>query len=344
MRFFGRLGGIVAVGLLGLLVLVLGPNDSGQAADGDASMLNMKLIQTASSTVVDLQPGQKFNGQIRVQNDGDQPFRFKVYAMPFQVLDESYQNFDFETTSTRNQIVRWVSFPQTEYTAAVGQTLDVPYQIDVPASIPDGGQYAVIFAQTLLDEATEKLENSVKSTVRLGQVIYGHPPGETIDKAEIVERRLGGWQQTTPLTTMVRLKNAGNTDFELQYQLTVNDALSNQEVYSSSSESVRILPETTRRIEMNWSQAPMIGWFRVTQKLSYLNETDETSRLVLIMPIWPIVGLGLVVVTVVGSLLIRHWLRRPKTRNLPETRRRSYLKKPSRRQLARKHRRLRPKK
>ena len=62
-----------------------------------------------------------------------------------------------------------------------------------------------------------------------------------------------------------------------------------------------VLPDTSRTGVLTWSDAPKLGIFKVTQEISFLDQSFTFSQVVLICPIWLI---ALVIVLII-ALIVR---------------------------------------
>jgi hypothetical protein len=241
-----------------------------------------------------IEAGKEYDGTFKVANGGTTTYDFKVYASPYQIGDEeTYQpNFDKETK--RTQITRWISFDQETYTAKPSSTTDVAYHIKVPKNIPDGGQYAVLFAQTI--ESSNG--GGVIAAKRVGVLLYAKTDGKTIEDGELIYAKVSPWQ-TDGLKISFKAENRGNTDFELNDKLVV-ETLGGKEVYNSGVKPYTLLPETTRTGVNEWTDAPKLGLFWVTQEAQVLGKTETVKKLVLIAPIFvPIVFILAIAVIIV---------------------------------------------
>ena len=265
------------------------------AAQNDGS-IGMTLTPTKAR--LQIEPDQEYTGVFTVINSGETAFDFFVYAAPYKVSGEDYEpNFTEETR--RTQIARWISFEQEEFRAEPGDEVEVEYRIRTPESIPAGGQYAVIFAQTREDQDSEA--TGITAAKRVGILIYAEAYGETIEEGGLLSNRISLWQ-TNSLRAEFRVENTGNTDFDAVSRLTV-DRLTGRNIYDSGEINYIIMPETIRRAVNEWKDVPYIGLFWVTSEVSVLGEDYTNRRLVLVappfVPIMFMIALGAIVVLIV---------------------------------------------
>jgi hypothetical protein len=326
-KLFGKLGkALVLTAAIGFAFSAL--THPAAALNTGASITIQPVVDRPAITA-----GQTTDGEFKILNDGETDYTFDVYAKPYTVSGLKYdQNFENETNYT--QISRWISFPQTSYELKSGASVIVKYQIKTPASIPDGSQYAAIFAQTRAVASAEK--TGVTSSQRVGILIYARGNGKTIEKGEIVKQNLAyteqtlnddgevvdqkvfaqksAWYQSAPVAVSAQVKNTGNVDFDVVAFVEIKNFFNGRKITETVKSTASVLPGTTRQIDNIWCNsdadatgqaiyqcdAPSIGLFRVTQHVSFLGKEFTYERLVLILPWW-IVALVIVAILLIIS-------------------------------------------
>jgi len=260
-------------------------------------------ISPVSNKVV-LVGGEDNDYSFTVSNIGSEDFGYHVYASPYSVSDEDY-NVSFSTETNRTQIARWIQFykedgslaNEAHFNIKKGEKQTVRYRIAVPDSVPAGGQYATIFAES--DEVEGDITSSgIKTVSRVGLIVYGHTDGDTIDEAKITDFGFKTFMTSGNIVASSRVENNGNTDFEATYELDVQSLFGKQLFLKSSSYNV--LPDTARRVTTEWEETPMLGLYKVRYKVSALNGevTEEKTKIVIIMPIF-IMILSIILLTLI---------------------------------------------
>jgi hypothetical protein len=267
----------------------------------DQAKPNIWIQVSPVANQLKLSPGDEYDGKLKVTNIGVEAFDFKVYASEYYATDMEYEPI-FGQESARSQIARWVSFGQTEYPELQPDiSVDVPYHVSVPADAPGGGQYAVLFAETISRDDTGATPgaSSIKTVSRVGSLLYAKISGETRETGELVSLRQDNLFLSPPIGSELVVKNTGNVDFSVHYSVKVKSILGSKEIYSSSVDKL-VLPNTSRRMELKWEESPWIGLFWVDNEATFLNKTEATDhKLVLIAPIW-----ALIVITVILLLIL----------------------------------------
>lgn len=257
---------------------------------------------------VNLSPASSTTGSIIVKNVGRQSFNFKVFARPYQVLNENYDP-DFNTDNDYTKLKNWLEFPVSEFSLASGEETNVEFVINVPEDVPAGGQYAAIIIETS-DSADSA--SSVRTINQVASLLYANVDGETRESGELVSQNIPQFLLGSPFTVSARVTNTGNTDFTYVQEMTIWDFFTGKEVVNPDAidadgrniahSASAVLPNTTRYNALTWDGAPELGVFRVRQKINFLGQDQEFDRVVFICPIW----LALAVVFIV--LLFIFWL------------------------------------
>ncbi len=241
---------------------------------------------------IELSPGKVVYGQVTVQNVGRLPFTFTVSTKPYQVLNENYDP-DFNTENSYTKLHNWITFPQESFQLEPGASQDVSFKITVPENVPGGGQYAAIIVETRDSMSSDA---GVRIISQLASLIYAHVEGEEHVGGVLMNHSLPNFLLSSPFTARATVKNDGNVDFRLTHTLKITDFFTNREVLSADSvdengnfiakATPMILPETQRSSAITWKGAPQLGVFKVTQTISFLDQTYTYDQVLVLCPIW----------------------------------------------------------
>ncbi|MDR0887289.1 MAG: hypothetical protein LBM97_01210 [Candidatus Nomurabacteria bacterium] len=233
---------------------------------------------------LELSPNQSKSAEITVVNSGTVGYEIKVSSTPYTVANDYSVNV-FDRGNDYTQISRWISFDgETEFYLEPSQSKIINFTINVPASVPAGGQYASIMAETVPPADA----SGVVAIRRIASLVYANINGNTIDKGEITKRI---WQNiitndegVEQTATSVTVKNDGNTDFAAQSRLQIIGLFGNSvdEVIDTPK---TIFPDTERTVDLVWNKSP-VGIYRLILETSYLGETHTATKIVVLIPIW----------------------------------------------------------
>jgi hypothetical protein len=271
-------------------------NSSAYAADPALDSITISPV----SAKLQLAPGTTTDGTFKVTNSGTSELVFKVYATPFYVNHNDYADLQFSGETNRTQISRWISFDQTEYTLASGAVAQIAYHVNVPASVPAGGQYAAIMAESVPTVAGE----GIAASSRVGMLVFSSIAGTTIEKGEILGNNINGWYKVSPVETSISVKNDGNTDFTVDTTMKVYNVFG-AEVYNSGVKNNQVLPETSRSIPLDWESGMRVGFYIVKQNVQFLGYDETYTRVVLLMPIWLLLIILILAIVVIALVVIK---------------------------------------
>ncbi len=288
--------------LLSLLAICLSLTIATLAkADVFAEAAAVKISPVANA--INIKAGQSQNYQFTLENLSKKDYKFKLYTAPYSVTNEDY-DADFVTETSFNQVMRWVTFEDESgsfvknpvYTIKAGEKRSIVYRVSVPEDIPEGGQYCIIFAESVDSDDFSGTGTSagIGSVSRVSLILLGHGDGDTRDTAEITDFSLTGMFSAKNIDAMTKVKNTGNTDFLAVYDLTVKSIFGTP-LYANNDNFI-VLPGTERKFTTSWAEAPLFGVFSVSFSVSALDQTRTESHLILILPAFVVV-IALVLLT-----------------------------------------------
>ncbi|MBR1802299.1 LapA family protein [Candidatus Saccharibacteria bacterium] len=258
------------------------------------------LVSPASQTLGKLEPGKSYSGEFLVKNIGTDTFDYTVYAAPYSVEDEEY-NSNFEKTNNYTFISEWFTFSKDEGTLSPQQEEKIQYTVKVPESAAGGAQNAAIMVQS---DTSAKDSNIVLASSRVAMIVFSQINGEVNACGKIVDKTVPSLLLNPPISASGRVENCGNIDLNVRYVMEVTPLFSNEPIYSNEDEPLVLatLPETRRFTSIEWENTPAIGIYKVHLTITYNDQTEEVTKIVLVCPLWVIV----LVLVFIGALIF--WL------------------------------------
>ena len=294
--------------LVGVNGMVFADEENQEGETKPATSISISPV----NKVLKLEPNKTYDDSFKVMNNGADAIKFEVYASPYSYTkdeDDGTYKLGFSNETTYTQITRWITFRDSngaytskpKFKVEPGTTFVVHYRVKTPSSIPDGGQYAVIFAHTLSDD-TES--GGLKTEASPGLVVYGRSNGVTKFSFETYDLKINktmqdGEKTVTKINGTSMVNNSGNVDFMAYGKLTVRGIFGHQYYVTPETKGVSIIPETELEVSDAWDDTPYFGLFNVTWSVTVKDETKEISRLVLILPV-PIIILMILLLTIIG--------------------------------------------
>lgn len=244
-------------------------------------------MSPAREDIGDLKPGDSYSGKFKVQNTGTKAFSFTTGVSPYSVVDEYYSP-DYDNNNQYTDIVEWVTFSKDGGTVEPDDEVEIAYTIKVPADVPTGGQYAVLYAEISPSDDASTSGSGIAANRRVGMLLYSNVEGNTRKTGEVIENKIPSILFNPPVSATSIVSNTGNTHAKVSYVLQVYPLFGDEEVYTNEEDPVvlTVLPETRRFNTVTWPGAPQLGIFRVKQTVSFWNETSTTEKVVFLCPIW----------------------------------------------------------
>ena len=258
-----------------------------------------------------------YDGTMSVTNDGSDEIKIEVYSAPYSYIysqEEDLYKLGFNAQNNFTQISRWITIKDKEgnyverpsFKIPAGETKNIEYRITTPDNIPAGGQYAVIFAQTVSGEING---SGIRTEASAGMIVYGHSTEGVVDiSSEIRDMEIGqgkAGSESSNFYGSAKVKNVGNVDFFAKGKLKVDPIIgfSSYETPADAS-TPSVIPESERVIEDEWTETPGFGLYKGTWTVSAGEKTETIERVILVNPLLAIFLTIIVLTIVIGGIII----------------------------------------
>ncbi len=295
----------IVAGIVGINCVTASAASNSKKSDDKVGYL---LISPATNSI-QLHNSDVYTGKMSVQNTKSREMKIKMSVGSYVIKNDNYDSPQYDSSDKYSLMRNWIKLDQDEFTLKPGESKEVRYTVVTPANPPAGSQYATIFAE---DQPTEKLKTSgIQATSRVGLVLTARMlDGKTIDRSNISEAKIEGYQPTAPLKASFAIKNEGNIGTNVTYSLVVKNALNGSKQYEGKAQTSSVYPETTRRFNLSWDKVG--SWFYNVEMHIKLNGGKEhvIKKLVCTIPIWIILLLIVAIVCLVAYGVINHRARK----------------------------------
>lgn len=235
-------------------------------------------LQVAAGT------GQDF--AIHLRNTGGESQTMKIYFNDYSIRPNN--DFIFEPPGHYSySCAKWLQSEKTSIVVPVGQTVSTGFRVDVPANAEPGGHYGVVFFEQVPQPSEAKA--NIKALPRIGALILVTVPGQIIREGEIKNVSITStwFWPARRLPVLPRRKvrarivfyNSGNV------HLTVKGSLAYKASFGWGSgkvdfQEITVLPKTTRYLETDIPDPPLIGSYKINAKVEYGPSLDvfDTTR------------------------------------------------------------------
>ncbi len=255
--------------------------------------------------------GDVYHGTFKLSETSDIPATVKIYTSPYSVTTESYDPLFEHNESYRNSIKDWVTFPEgTDFTVPANSEIDIPFTVTIPEGALGGSQYCAIITELVLDNGEPSDDGTSIAISSLGRIalpIFADIQGDEVN----IEGNLIDWKSPSvyfdiPVKANFTIENTGNVVFDASYKIEISEAFrSDDSNVFVEEDTKRIYPGTKRVVYHEWSTAPYLGMFNLKETISYLGETKEFSRFVIIVPLWLVIILLSILVLVIIAIVRR---------------------------------------
>jgi len=222
--------------------------------------------------------GQTQKDSFKVINTGNVAFDYTVYARPYSVDTEAYKP-NYSDTPERSDLYRWVQFDKATGSLQPGQTQEINYSVIVPQSATPGGHYGVLFAETV---PAQSKRDVVVRTKRVGSVVRMTVEGDVELAGKVSSIDVPWLQFQSPLEVKARIENSGNVDFDAATTMRV-DTIFGRNVFQSDDSHV-IFPHKPRAISTAWDGVSGIGLYRVSYRVSAVDDEQSATSYVFMLP------------------------------------------------------------
>ena len=267
-----------------------------------------------------LNPGETVTGSVTIVNpvNSTNDFAYSVSVSPYNVVGEEYQA-DITNISAYSKIAKWITISEPTGSIKPNESREVEFTITVPEDAAAGGQYAAIMVSS--DPAAQESEGvSINNVFALASIIYADITGEITHEGTILENNVPEFSVTTPISVGALLDNHGNVHETAIFALNVTNVLTGEKIFPTEEDqnnhfSEIVMPETTRYVNRNIDNLPALGVVRVEQTIYYNNEVSTVSKNIILCPIWFILLVALVFISIIGFIAasIRHHRRKKTT-------------------------------
>ncbi|MDO5451698.1 MAG: hypothetical protein Q4F56_01260 [Candidatus Saccharibacteria bacterium] len=319
------LASLIAILGAGALQAAVYADDNTEEAD-DAPKTSLTIMPV--SRTLSISSDSTYDGSLSVTNDGTADTKVEVHVSPYSYVysgEEDAYKLGFDTQNDFTQMSRWITIKDGEgnytsnptFVVKAGETLNVDYRITTPKNIPAGGQYAVIFVQTISGNVTA---SGIRTEASAGMIIYGRSTeGETLVSAEVKDMEIG--QRTKNADEAegannnfygtAKVKNSGNVDFFAKGILKVEPIIGfSSYTTPDTTVPISIIPESERVVGDEWAETPDFGIYKVTWTVTAGDKTEVIEKVIfLISPLAIIITI--IVLTIIIMLAII-WVRRRK--------------------------------
>ena len=279
-----------------------------------AQTVNQKITIVPPSVEYSINPGDKKEGILKVENESDQPITFKVNVQDF-VVDDTKGTPDFVPQGTfakQFSAAAWIGVVPDSFTVGAHDKITLNYYLQVPLNARPGGHYAGVLYQPVSALGGGK-DTGPAVQAQLGSLFSLDVSGPIHEQADITKFMAEhGFYEYGPVSIITQIKNMGDLHIKPLANITITDMLGRR-IAQVPLDQHNIFPLAARDFVNVFGQKWMFGPF--TAKLVGTYGRDGNLPLMATVTFWVlpwklmVVVILLIVAAVMGYL---YWKRKQK--------------------------------
>jgi len=280
---------------------------------------------TPTVRIGEVSGGYSYSGTFTLVERADIAGTVQIYTDPYSVHETEYTPvYNSAANSYRNSIKDWITFPEgTQFDIAAGEEITIPYIINIPKNALGGSQYCAIIIEPIRNPSASPDGDAPINTIITGRValpIFADIIGDgMLLSGELISWNVNSIFLSPPLKGDFTIKNTGNIIFSVNYKFEVFDFFRGGDSVYTDESSKSVFPDTQRTINHAWEEAPLLGLFRVKEKISFLGTSEDFSKLVLIIPLFLIILILIILALGITLIVYRHRTRKQEKKRLAKT-------------------------
>ncbi|MCL6611219.1 MAG: hypothetical protein K6T66_06740 [Peptococcaceae bacterium] len=257
---------------------------------------------------VKIRPGDRFEQEFNIQNRTEETVKLEAYIQDFRV--EKNQWNKVENPDSRWSPMTWAAVVNAPEDLDPGEKGKITVRFDVPENA-EMGEHATYFNVKFIPAVSsqngkQSAEITVASEIRsLVYVKVTDAMGNLnlVQAWRVDEAGAGFWHFGKPVFTVAAM-NTGNVHLEVRGRIDVLDVVRNQRA-ELSVPLFNILPGQEKRVEIAWSEAPFIGYFKGKMRLTYDDKTFYEREFSFVnVPLLTAAGTIMVLTAIVLSVVL----------------------------------------
>ena len=287
-------------------------------ASAQAPLSTRSITISPPSVELNLNPGEKTEGVLKVINRSDAPITFTAKVRDYVVNDNLGTPVvlpDENLSSNKFSAAAWLTVTPDTFTVEPRGKQELNYYLEAPLSGAAGGHYAAV-----VYEPVETL--SVKGTgtgvnTQVATLFYINLKGEIIEAAEVKNFYAKSFNEYGPVEITSEILNNGDLHIKPEAEITIKN-LFGQTVAREMLEKHNIFPEKSRLYTNSLGQKWMIGPYTAILTGTYgtSNSLNFQAAVSFFIFPWKVAIIGLFVAIII--ILLALTLRRKKTQRFEQ--------------------------
>lgn len=261
-------------------------------------------------TIVDktARPGESFEQIFEVQNKTDATVNLESYLQDYRV--ENGQWSKVENPDVTWSPMMWGTIVSAPERLGPQESGSIRVRFDVPENAEMGEQVTYFSARFIAAPAWQEEEQAAQITVasEVRSIVYVKVTDLmgilNLTKAWRIDQAGTGYWHFAQPTFTVAAANTGNVHLEVRGSIELTDLIRNQKT-KLDIPLFNILPGSDKKIEINWKEAPFIGYFNGQIKLTYDGANFEERHFSFVVaPLLTLAGTVAVITAIILAVVL----------------------------------------
>lgn len=197
-------------------------------------------------------------------------------------------------------LAHWVDITKDPIVVPKGQSIDVPFTVDIPENAEPGGHYAAILVGTQPPELGDGVGPTLSVSSYVSSLIFVRITGDVVEKARIREFVTNkGLYERPEAEFVLRFENTGTVHVQPQGTITIYNMWGKERgsvAINQKTHFGNVLPGSIRKFEFDWSSdfSPLdIGRYSAVVTLAYGDEVKQNvsaTTYFWVIPVVPALG------------------------------------------------------
>ncbi|NMC35703.1 DUF916 domain-containing protein [Candidatus Beckwithbacteria bacterium] len=212
-------------------------------------------------------PGETISEKIRVKNNSDAPQTYTVLIEDFTTSgEEGDVVLEEEQSDTSYSLAKWIEPAFKDVILQPNEEKSLSFVVNVPRNAEPGGHYASILFQSNLEGVN--VEGGASVAQRIGSLVLLRVSGNVNEKAAIENFSTPAYQEKSPISFLLRVKNDSNTHIRPQGTIVITN-LFGKKVAEIPLQGLNVLPGAIRKMETIWDEGNVLGVYTATLIATY---------------------------------------------------------------------------
>lgn len=264
---------------------------------------------------VEAEPGESFSKEIRLTNVSDKKISVAVSTEDFIAGGEKGEPkilVGEEEGASKWSLRHWVKFEEESFELEKGEKKIFYFDVNIPSDAEPGGHYGIVRFTSSISEIGE---GGVAISGSVGCLVLLKVKGDVTETGKIVdfystrtsdsEVKKSSFFEKGPVGFELRFENTGTVHYKPKGTIEITSLFGKKT--SLAIDERNVLPESIRKFDTQWENAPFIGRFTAQAEMTYgsQNTSSQSEKIVFYIIPWKIVLAALVVLIILIILIWR---------------------------------------